>query len=243
MRLCTCENPRYVLSPVTGEMIQVACNTCDSCRNLRAKNWITKLDTESRQHKFSYMVNLTYDDEYLPKLMFCEDDPDYLEFVNRSADRIPLQELIDLCKDEFGEYIEEDLKYLRDRLVHPLGIPCIFTKDISDFFKRINKYCFTHITGHYENFRYFCCHEYGPSTFRCHTHMLVWFDDDRIATRFEEILYSCWKLGDCRASSVYSDGGKNYVAQYVNMSCHLPAFYTHSKIRPKGQKTRQTGIY
>ena len=89
MRLSTCENPRYVLSPHTGEMIRVACNTCNSCRNFRAKRWIQRLDDECKQHKFTYMVNLTYDDDSLPKLMFCEDDPDYVEFVNRSADRIP----------------------------------------------------------------------------------------------------------------------------------------------------------
>ena len=242
MRLSTCENPRYILSPHTGEMIQVACNNCDSCRNIRAKSWITRLDTECKQHKFTFMVNLTYDDDHLPKLMFCVDDPDYLEFVNRSADRIPLQELIDLCRDEYGEYLEEDLNYLRKRLAHPLGIPCIFTKDISDFFKRFNKYCFKHITGHYENFRYFLCHEYGPTTFRCHSHMLFWFDDGRIAQRFEEILYSCWTFGDCSASAVYSDGGKNYVAQYVNMSCHLPAFYSHPKLRQRQQFSKCPSI-
>lgn len=223
-------------------MIRVACNTCNSCRNFRAKRWIQRLDDECQQHKFTYMVNLTYDDDSLPKLMFCQDDPDYLEFVNRSADRIPLQELIDLCVDEYGEYLEEDLKYLRDRLVHPLGIPCIFTKDISNFFKRFNKYCFKHVTFHYENIRYFCCHEYGPTSFRCHAHLLVWFDDARIASCFDQILYACWKLGDCSSSSVYSNGGKNYVAQYVNMSCHLPAFYSHSRLRQRSQFSKCPSI-
>ena len=242
MRICACENPKYVVSPHTGEIIQVACNSCNSCRNQRAKRWIGKLDTECKQHRFTYMVNLTYDDSHLPKLMYCEDDPDYLEFVNRSAERIPLQELIDLCIDEYGEFLEEDLKYLRDRLAHPLGLPCLFTKDISDFFKRFNKYCFKNITHHYENIRYFCCHEYGPSTFRCHSHMLVWFDDPGIAARFEEILYACWKLGDCSAAAVYSDGGKNYVAQYVNMSCHLPSFYRHSRLRQRAQFSKCPSI-
>ena len=223
-------------------MIQCACNQCNSCRNQRAKRWITRLDTEGKQHRFTFMVNLTYDDYNLPKLMFCEDDPDYLEFVNRTSERIPLQELIDLCVDEYGEYLEEDLKYLRSRLAHPLGIPCIFTKDISNFFKRFNKYCFKNITHHYENFRYFCCHEYGPTTMRCHAHLLMWFDEPSIASSFEEILHSCWRFGDCSASMVYSDGGKNYVAQYVNMSCHLPSFYSHSKIRQRQQFSKCPAI-
>ena len=180
MRICSCEKPVYVLSPHTGEIIATPCGSCDSCRNQRAKRWIDRLSQECKQHKYSYMVNLTYDDESLPKLMFCEEDVDYLEFVNRTSERIPLEELVELCKDEYGEYLVEDLKYLRDRLAHPLGLPCIFTKDISNFFKRFNKYCFSHVTFHYENIRYFCCHEYGPSTFRCHSHMLVWFDDDHL---------------------------------------------------------------
>lgn len=242
MRICSCEKPVYVLSPYSGEIIATPCGSCDSCRNQRAKRWIDRLSQECKQHKYSYMVNLTYDDESLPKLMFCEEDVDYLEFVNRNAERIPLEELVDLCKDEYGEYLEEDLKYLRERLAHPLGLPCIFTKDISNFFKRFNKYCFSHVTFHYENLRYFCCHEYGPSTYRCHSHMLVWFDDDAIASRFQEILHACWQFGDCSASALYSDGGKSYVAQYVNMSCHLPAFYKHSRLRQRTQFSKCPSI-
>lgn len=241
MRICSCENPIYVLSPHTGEIIRSSCGTCNSCRNQRAKNWIDRLDTETKQHKYCYMVTLTYDDVSLPKLMFSE-DLDYLEFVNRDAERIPLQELIDLCKDEYGEYLEEDLNYLRRRLIHPLGLPCIFTKDISDLFKRMNRYTNYHITNHYENYRYFCCHEYGPTSFRIHSHLLIWFDDDRIERHFKEILSSCWTLGFCDADAVYSHGGRSYVAQYVNMSCHLPAFYNHSKMRPKSQFSKCPSI-
>lgn len=235
MRLSTCENPRYIKNPYTGDLVRSSCGNCPSCMNLRAKKWVNNLDCESRMHKFTYMVNLTYNQENVPTLMYCDDDPNFIEFSNRDGERIPLSELVALSRDYNGDIIQKDIDYLEERLAHPLGLPCIYTRDISNFFKRINKYCFKHITHHYENFRYFCAHEYGPTTYRCHAHLLVWFDDDAICKRFEEALSACWTFGDCSASAVYSDGGRRYVAQYVNSLVHLPSFYSHPKIRQRIQ--------
>ena len=243
MRLSSCEKPIYIVQPKTHEVLRVSCGNCNSCCNERAKRWMTRLDTECQHHKYAFMFTLTYDDEWLPKLGFAEDDPDFLEFVNRDSDiRIPLQELIDLCKDEFGEYNEEELKYLRGRLTHPLCIPCVYTKDISNFIKRFNKYCFKHLTKHYENVRYFYAHEYGPTTYRIHGHGILFFDEDIIAQNFDAVLHACWKFGYSDGSQIYSDGGRGYVAQYVNAATHLPSFYSHSTLRQRVQFSKSPSI-
>lgn len=243
MRLCNCENPRYITNKYTGQKVCTSCGSCPSCMNLRAKKWINNLDVESRQHKYTYMLNLTYDNEHVPVLQYALDDSDYLEFANRESKvRIPLNEILEYCKDSHGDYVQKDIDLLESRLAHPLGLPCICTDDISKFFKRFNKYCFTHITKHYENCRYFCAHEVGPTTHRCHAHLLVWFDDDAICKRFEEIVSSCWTFGDFRASAVYSDGGRRYVAQYVNSLVHLPSFYRHSALRQRIQFSKFPSI-
>lgn len=242
MRLCSCEHPTYLKNPYTGELICSPCGVCPSCMNLRAKKWINSLDVESRQHKFTFMLNLTYDNDNVPCLQYCEDDPNFVEFANRSGERIPLSELADCCRDSYGDIVQKEIDYIESRLSHPLGLPCVCSQDISKFFKRINKYCFSHITGHYENFRYFCAHEYGPTTYRCHAHLLVWFDDERIAKHFQEIVSTCWRLGDSRSSAVYSDGGRRYVAQYVNSLVHLPQVYKHPALRQRCQFSKFPSI-
>lgn len=243
MRICNCENPSYLRNKYTGEMLAVPCGKCDSCKNQRAKTWIDRISQEVMLHKYCYMANLTYDDDHLPKLML-DDDFDHVSIVNRSSDRIAISDIRKHMKANTLDYKSflNDWDLFWKRLAHPLGIPVVYTKDISDFCKRFNKYCFKHITHHYENFRYFCCHEYGPTTYRCHAHMLFFFDEDAIAGRFEEILCSCWQLGDCRAEHVYSSGAYNYVAQYVSMSTHLPSFCTFPKFRPRPQFSKFPSI-
>lgn len=241
MRLVNCENPLYILNPHTSEFVQTRCGCCNSCRNAFAKKWINRLDLESQQHRFTYMVTLTYSDEFLPSLMFSEDMEEVV--LNRDESfRIPLHDLVEFCKDEYGEYDDVSLKYFRDRLLHPLGLPIVYSKDISDFMKRLNKYCFSHVTYHYENFRYFCTSEYGPTTFRPHYHMLLWFDDERISKCADEIISACWSFGRSDSSAVFSAGGRSYVAQYVNMSVHLPKIYSFSKIRQRHQFSKFPSI-
>lgn len=241
MRIVHCEHPKYILSPYTGEMVLARCGYCATCANSRAKKWIQRLDSESAHHKYTYMVTLTYSDENLP-CMFFDDEMEYLVCNHDSTLRVPLLELIELCKDEYGEYLEYELKYLRDRLIHPLGLPCICTKDFQNFFKRFNKYCFKHVTQKYENFRYFLAHEYGPTTYRNHVHLLMWFDDDRICKRFEEILSASWSFGNTDASMVYSSGGRSYAAQYLDRPTHLPSFYLHPCLRQRCQFSKSPSI-
>ena len=183
------------------------------------------------------MVNLSYDNDSVPCLGF-DESMENLTLMNRNYDwRIPLNDLVSLCH---GDQVELD--YLFDRLTHPLGLPVCCPEDISLFMKRFNKYCFKHVTFKYNNFRYFCAHEYGPTTFRCHAHVLFFFNDRLIANRFSEILRACWRYGDAPYDSVYSNGGFNYVAQYVNMSSHLPSFLTHSRLRPRPQFSKSPVI-
>lgn len=234
MHLVRCENPRYVLSPHTKEFVESPCCICNTCRMNKASKWVGRLDLESQQHKYTYMVTLTYAPEWLPAYFLSEDMTSLV--LNRDESIcIPLSELYDLMHDDYGEYLDDDIVYLRDRLIHPLGLPAVYPKDLSNFFKRFNKYCFSHITGHYENIRYFATWEYGPTVYRTHAHLLLWFDDDRIARRFEEVLSSSWTYGTVDGDPVYSNGGKSYVAQYVNMSLHLPSFYAHPKLRQRSQ--------
>lgn len=235
MHIVNCDHPRVIVNPHTGEKVRVRCGKCAQCLNARAKKWINKLSVESQYHRFAFMVNLTYDNFHLPKLFLKGDS---LVYGNRDLSLcIPLHDLLDLIDNSFQdpEKKEKDKNYLLARLKHPLGLPVCCSDDISKFNKRLNKWIHDNITHRYYNFRFFQAHEYGPTTFRPHCHGIYYFDDPRVAARFLEAISACWQNGDSSAANIFSNGGFSYVAQYVNMSVHLPSFYSHKDLRQRHQ--------
>lgn len=250
MHIVNCLHPRYVLNTQTGERIRVRCGKCSACLNAKAKYWINKLVAESENHRYSFMVNLTYDNRFLPCLHF-DSSGNNLVLNRPNGYVIPFSELTEYIdnlylspqKDESVEAYsermrhqqEKELSYLVSRLKHKLGLPIVCPDDISKFNKRLNKYIHDHYTGKYQNFRFFLAHEYGPSTYRPHAHAVYYIDDPRVAADFEKIVLACWSFGDSSVACIYSKGGFSYVAQYVNMSCHLPSFYAHKNLKQRHQ--------
>ena len=236
MRICSCEHPKTIYSKELNQFVRVSCGKCSACRNKRVSSWVTRLDKESQLHKYTFFVTLTYSDDNVPAY-FYDDDMEHLVSNRDCLSRIPLEEL-----HGYLDNSSKDYDYVLSRLVHPLGLPVICPKDLSDFFKRFNKYCFSHVTQHYQNIRYFAAWEYGPRTFRPHIHLLCWFDDKEIAKRFNEILHSSWTLGYFDASAVYSNGGRSYVAKYVNKPTNLPKVYSFPKFQTKVQFSKSPSI-
>ena len=233
MRICNCQHPKFILSPSTGERLRVRCGKCSTCLNSKAKNWINRLQLEYQNSMYAFMVNLTYDDVYLPKL-YLDDSGTKLVFKDNRKDDgffVPLDELMDLCNN--SQDPERETDYFLDRLNHRLGIPFCYIKDIQDFNKRLNKYFHDHVTGTYQNFRYFTATELGPGTYRPHSHGAYFVQDQRVSANFEKAVFACWSFGDCSAAAIYSNGGLSYVASYINMSTHLPAIYAHNSLKTK----------
>ena len=98
MHICECENPKYIYNPYLGEDVRIGCGKCPSCLNQKASSWVSRLIQEGRAHKYSFMVNLTYDDLHLPKLFF-DDTFENLVSDDRSL-CIPLHELTSLCSTQ-----------------------------------------------------------------------------------------------------------------------------------------------
>lgn len=255
MHIVNCLHPRYVTNLQTGEMVRVRCGKCAACLNARAKFWINKLLQEKEHNRYAFMVNLTYDNSNLPALVY-DHCLDSVVYKNRALDVcIPFSELTSLINEQYlspkeneslvaytkrvSDQKRKDLEYLVSRLNHPLGLPVCCSDDISKFNKRLNKYIHDHITGHYQNFRFFLCHEYGPSTFRPHCHAIYFFNSRQLAKDFDKIVSKTWALGNTSVACIYSKGGFSYVAQYVNMSCHLPAFYAHKDLKARYQFSKQ----
>lgn len=231
MHICNCEHPRLIIDPHSGEKIRVRCGKCPQCMNSRAKNWINRLLEESQHNKYVFMVNLTYDNDHLPRLKRGEKG---LVWANRNLDLlIPYEDIDNLFSKLSNKQKEKEYNYLNSRLDHRLGLPCICIDDIQKFNKRLNKHIHDKFTNQYGNFRFFQCGEYGPATFRIHYHGLYFTNSKKVAENFPEIISACWENGDSSAAHVYSKGGISYVAQYVNMLTHLPKIYEISKLRQR----------
>ena len=56
------------------DFIKVPCGICSECLNNKARNWVSRLMLESKQHKFNYFLTLTYDDKYLTSLNLVPSD-------------------------------------------------------------------------------------------------------------------------------------------------------------------------
>lgn len=240
MHIANCQHPSLVLNKWTEQHILSGCGDCSTCCNVRAKDWINRLQLEAQHWKYCFMIYLSYDNENVPRLGF-SDDFESLVFLNRenrsvsdhAADPILLSDLEPYFHNPDYTWRKPDMMLLSNRLRHPLGLPVPFPRDLQDFNKRFNKYCFKHITNKYENFRFFHCIELGPRTHRPHVHGLFFFNADGIADNFGRILSSSWSLGYSDSSSVYSSKGYGYVAQYLNRPTHLPAFYQHKRLRQR----------
>lgn len=223
MHISNCQNPQYIIDPHTGSKVRVRCGKCSSCLNAKAKNWINRLLEESSHHRYSFMVNLTYDDYHLPMLI--NDDCGNLVWKNRPLDLcVPFTDINDVLDN--SKFPDREKEYYNDRLADDLHLPALCMYDVQLFNKRLNKYIKNHFTNKYGNFRYFVAGEYGPSTYRPHFHCLYWLDSKVAAENFSKIVSACWQNGDSSVAHIYSKGGYSYVAQYVNMSTHLPAIYS-----------------
>ena len=83
MHIVNCFHPRYVTNLQTGEKVRVRCGKCAACLNVKAKFWINKLLQENEHNRFAFIVNLTYDNENVPSLIY-DKNLDSVVYKNRA---------------------------------------------------------------------------------------------------------------------------------------------------------------
>lgn len=231
MHLSNCLHPLTVFNKYTNEVLHVPCGKCAACMNVRAKRWIDKMNQESLCWKYTYSLYLDYDEENVPYYQIVgdyllEQNPRFFKHFQFEDICIPISDL-DLDKDY-------EFEYVYNRLNDTYGIPHVSVRDIQTFKKRLNKYLYKHVTGHYQNFRSCIASEFGPSTFRGHYHGVLFFNDDRIAKEIGSAVAACWKFGHstCEPPKHSKGAVVQYVTQYLARPTDLPSVYAHPKIRP-----------
>lgn len=252
--LSPCRNGR-VIKNSRGLSVYVPCGHCPDCYNRRAQYYTNLCQTESMSHQFTYFYTLTYNDVDVPKALVCDNSFGTVSFVDitrrlrygkhgqiTSCKRVPEygQELCTLSTtfDDpvFQLFLSQSNKvrsHVYDTTVfdeNPV-VRYLRKKDIQDHFKRlrhhIGKVCPTKIS-------YFASGEYGPTTFRPHIHVLLYFDNPALIPHLEELVHKAWTFGRIDGIEAVKSGSQcgNYVAGYLNSFTRLPRFLDDPTVAP-----------
>lgn len=234
-----CFNPRKVVNKYTREKIWTSCGKCDYCRGLRSYELKSRIEREflNPQNKCCWLVTLDYNNESLP--IYARD---------------PLTGNFSSNREGFPVIESKDVPFYARPMRHPVaecfGHLCYY--DVLGFFQRVRgnmRYqlgkgkeeneealkLFKDISYEDASFRYFLCGEYGPTTFRPHYHILLWFRKQWTDSQKEylsQILSKAWPFGSIDIKACTDDGASGYVSGYVTSSTGLPDVLTIKPIKP-----------
>ena len=231
MKVCNCYHPKNIINPYTGERQVVSCGKCNACRNLKAKHWVTRCDLESACHRYCWFVNLSYDDYNVPQIVrLRQEDSNHITYIDPST-----AELFDSF-DIHEQFEPKDVQYCYDTKV----LDILYPRDFQLFIKRL-RYYFRQVDKNAQ-LRYYITGEYGPRTYRCHAHCLIWFDSELCNKQFEELLHKSWSFGNIYQPHPVEGSAAQYVSSYINSFASLPKIYLHKGIRPFSLKSSNPAL-
>lgn len=258
--LGACEHPQRIYNRYLDEMVTVPCGTCKTCQLNKSAKYSRLCSIEESYYKYCYFVTLTYSPEHLPVCRLVEvvhkDDlamyrDKFGSFVfndDCADDRYVTYRLVADSKDrpEYGNdmYSFPGIYPMNSfALEFPSHINKFFDKcnlggyrcsylcpsDLQKFLKRLRKNVSKYTDS---KIRYYACGEYGPEHYRCHWHLLLYFDDRKISENIIEDVRKSWKYGRVDISA---SRGKtaSYVAGYVTNPSTLPAPLASRELRPR----------
>lgn len=227
MRVVPCLHPKVITNPYTSEEVVVPCGHCAVCNNIKAARWVTRLDEESRCHKYTLFATLQYNEQNVPQVVRLRKEnlihPDDIIYYDSET-----FETYDFYDKSIKRHTKKDLDFCRETKV----LNVLSKYDIQKFIKRVRYYARKY-DPEFGFIRYWCTGEYGPQTFRPHYHLILWFDSPIICDRIEEILLDCWRFGNVYDPHlVHGKSASEYVASYVNCVTNLPSILQHNKLKP-----------
>ena len=249
----TCLHGKNVYNKYTGQMMYQSCGKCEACLTRLASARSIKVGVQASLSKYTMFVTLTYDTYHVPKCkIYYNGDKNYRLVVKPRVKNYFYEERKDGSKhlkglsydDDFTvdfiaekDYIDDFRKQASLNIdgKYPYLTDCygyLSRKDLQLFMKRFRKRVNTFID---EKIHSYVVGEYSPKHFRPHFHLLFFFNSDRLAQNFGQIVHSCWKFGRVDWSASRGDA-ESYVAGYVNSFSCLPYHLGQSsKIAPFGR--------
>lgn len=221
MNFVSCYNPKVITNRYTGERVTCSCGKCNACLNTRAANWVRRLDMEADCHKYVLFTTLTYDDFQVNQIVrLRKEDYNGLAYIDSENG-----EVLDMSEIN-SNFSKKDVEYCYETKV----LDVLQKRDFQGFIKRLRSHFDYCSKG--AKLRYFLCGEYGPTTYRPHGHLLLFFDDPKCASEIEVLLSKSWSYGVIYDPHFVHGSASKYVAGYLNSVTRLPKCYLHKSIRP-----------
>lgn len=234
-----CFNPRKVTNKYTREQIWTNCGKCAYCTGVRSYELKSRIEREflNPQNKCCYLITLDYNNEGLP--IYARD---------------PITGNFSSNREGFPVIESKDVPFYAHPINHPIaecfGHLCYY--DVLGYFKRVRgnmqydlgraKKKNEFITKHFKDisyedasFRYFLCGEYGPTTFRPHYHILVWFKNHWRGHQIDyisQVFRDAWPFGSVDIQPCLNNGASKYVSGYVTSVSDLPDVLRIKPIKP-----------
>lgn len=185
--LTSCSHPSRIVNKATGELIFVPCGHCSSCRDSYTKNWISRLEAETRDSTSTLFFTLTYDNDHIPTVLH-----DGNVFTSQCGNRV--NDFI-IPQSDYKQYFENGTNWTNLYVRESRGsnskkafeISVNSKRDMQLFLKRLRRYVsrdkhhlLDSVSQSDRQIRYFLTTEYGPNSFRTHAHGLLWFKTEKL---------------------------------------------------------------
>lgn len=229
-----------------GEYMDVPCGRCYGCLNKKRLNLSTMTKLESKKHRYSMFVTLTYAPEYLPTCTMSSvkrKDGSHELRVRYTSPRMIKYYGTDFCANisvaPNRHYVLKDmLKPFINRALHvkkrgEFGV--LWKRDVVNFMKRLRYYINQYNLQNERKIttsRYVFVGEYGTKYFRPHYHAVLFYDDPEIATRLSTFVAKAWKYGRFDVQLSRDGDCCKYVSSYVTSYGHCPAIFRFPWSRP-----------
>lgn len=214
---CSCLHPRIMKNKYTGQPIYSKCGQCEVCLHDGSVQKELKCNIQLADSKHCFFVTLTYATEHLPVGKFyqsligmrfrCVPRDHVYSYTtvqgytrNMSFNDENFDYPVDLSAQAVSDLLS---KTHLDRTVYPDGctvvkypdmrdlLPYLNYRDLQLFHKRLNQQLKLYSS---EKIHTYSVGEYGPKTFRPHFHLLFFFDSDRLAEVFGQLIRKVWRL-------------------------------------------------
>lgn len=243
LHITSCLHPQRIRNRFTNEMVTVPCGKCEACCQNHANRMIQRLNMERLSWKYCVFVTLTFDNDHLPilkvadKNLLIDSDPKRVHPI-KGVKIVPVLESLEKIHRKNDHDLGITYAYSELCTAKFGGIPYLSSVVAQRFIKRlrinlIRQYAKQTIFQEktVPSFRYFLCGEYGPTTYRPHYHLLLFFNSEYFAAHVQEFVRVAWKFGYTDSSFV-TECNSSYVAGYVNSTANLPAILQVLEIRP-----------
>ena len=269
-----CKHSKVILNKYTMKWVRVDCGKCPTCMQKKAMSRATRIRNNMQSGEIALFVTLTYANKYVPyikksDLVCLLDAPISVVRNEDNLFELPVYKdckcyytrsgrLVEDCNSyvcDYKYFTESEYKILsklhRDgklKLYHGNGmskdkvtVHCY--SDIQKFLKRVRINLKRHF-DYVKPFTYFSCLEYGSTTHRTHSHLLL-FIPKEAESIFRAVISESWpyEIRSLLAKGIeVARDAATYVASYTNSISSFHPFYSASDFRNKHHYSLDLGV-